>query len=339
MVEWSPHAAVHGGPDALGVARHDFSTNSNAAGPCPVALAAFRRADPSRYPDPSYAALRTALARFHRVEPARIVLAASASEFIFRLSSLVARAAPGGQVWLPEHCYGDYWRAAAVWGLPPAAIPSSARLLWACDPASPLGTPHEQLGTLVDGLAPQQICVLDLAYEPLRLHGSLALSARQRDRVWRLWTPNKALGCTGARAAYAIAPASGQDIALQLEQLAPSWILGTQGVALLHAWTTPAVQSWLLASLDTLRAWKARQLEVCALLGWKVRLGSVASFFCAQPPAHHLPEALQALRKHGIKLRDATSFGLPGQVRLAVLPPASQDALATAWTAPRKVTA
>lgn len=339
MVEWSSHAAEHGGPDALGVARHDFSTNSNSAGPAPDALAILRRADPRRYPDPSYAALRAALAEFHRVDSARIVLAASASEFIFRLSSLVARAAPGGQVWLPEHCYGDYRRAAAVWGLPSAAIPSSARLLWACDPASPRGTPDEHLGTMVDGLAPQQICVLDLAYEPLRLHGSLSLSARQRDRVWRLWTPNKALGCTGVRAAYAIAPASGQDIALQLEQLAPSWILGTQGVALLHAWTTPALQSWLSNSLDILRAWKARQLEVCALLGWKVRLGSVASFFCAQPPAHHLPQALQALRKHGIKLRDATSFGLPGQVRLAVLPPASQDALATAWTAPRKMRA
>ncbi len=339
MAEWKLDAAAHGGPDALGAARHDFSTNSNAAGPCPVALAVLRRADPRRYPDPSYAALRTALARFHRVEPALIVLAASASEFIFRLSSLVARATPGARVWLPEHCYGDYSRAAAVWGLQTCAIPSSARLLWACDPASPLGTPHEHLGALVNGLAPQQICVLDLAYEPLRLHGSLALGAGQRDRVWQLWTPNKALGCTGVRAAYAIAPAGAEDLASQLEQQAPSWVLGTQGVALLHAWTTPAVQSWLLASLDTLRAWKARQLEICALLGWRVRPGSVANFFCAQPPAHHLPQALQALRKHGIKLRDTTSFGLPGQVRLAVLPPAAQDAWATAWTAPRKMKA
>lgn len=141
------------------------------------------------------------------------------------------------------------------------------------------------------------------------------------------------------RAAYAIAPAGADDLASQLEQQAPSWVLGTQGVALLHAWTMPAVRSWLLSSLDTLRAWKARQLEMCSLLGWQVRPGSVANFFCAQPPAHHLPQALQVLRKHGIKLRDATSFGLPGQVRLAVLPPAAQDALAAAWTAPRRLSA
>ena len=47
------------------------------------------------------------------------------------------------------------------------------------------------------------------------------------------------------------------------------------------------------------------------------------------------PEAgqrlLAALRQHGIKLRDCTSFGLPGAVRLGVLQPASQDALQTAW--------
>ena len=34
-----------------------------------------------------------------------------------------------------------------------------------------------------------------------------------------------------------------------------------------------------------------------------------------------------ALRTQGIKLRDVTSFGLLGWVRLGVLPPAAQDAL------------
>jgi histidinol-phosphate aminotransferase len=42
-----------------------------------------------------------------------------------------------------------------------------------------------------------------------------------------------------------------------------------------------------------------------------------------------------ALREAGIQLRDARSFGLPGHVRLAVLPPASQAALAQAWQAAR----
>jgi histidinol-phosphate/aromatic aminotransferase/cobyric acid decarboxylase-like protein len=54
-------ARVHGGTDALGAPRFDFSTNSNACGPCPQALAAVQQADASRYPDASYVALRAAL--------------------------------------------------------------------------------------------------------------------------------------------------------------------------------------------------------------------------------------------------------------------------------------
>ncbi|MEA3395305.1 MAG: hypothetical protein U9R55_11830, partial [Pseudomonadota bacterium] len=44
-----------------------------------------------------------------------------------------------------------------------------------------------------------------------------------------------------------------------------------------------------------------------------------------------LTQALGALRTQGIKLRDATSFGLPGHVRLGVLAPQAQDALQQAW--------
>ncbi len=41
-----------------------------------------------------------------------------------------------------------------------------------------------------------------------------------------------------------------------------------------------------------------------------------------------MPQWLDALRtQHDIKLCDATSFGLPGWVRLAAREPAAQDAL------------
>jgi histidinol-phosphate aminotransferase len=326
------HWPVHGGPDALGVPRYDFSTNSNAVGPGPEALAAVQAADATRYPDPAYAALRKALAAWHDVAPARIVLAGSASEFIFRISAWVARRhAGGGRVWLPAHGYGDYARAAQAWGLALEAQPQSASLLWACDPASPLGMPHPGLAALVEGLTEGQMCVLDSAYEPLRLQGALSLSDAQRDRVWQLWTPNKALGLTGVRAAYAIAPHGAQTLVTQLAAVAPSWPVGAHGVALLHAWTLPTVQAWLAYSLATLREWKQRQIRCCEALGWQVT-PSVANFFCARPASDDLAADLQRLRAHGIKLRDTTSFGLPGQVRLGVLAPPAQDALMAAWT-------
>jgi histidinol-phosphate aminotransferase len=56
---------IHGGTDALGLPMFDFSTNSNACGPCPMTQEAVAQADASRYPDASYTALRGKLAMFH----------------------------------------------------------------------------------------------------------------------------------------------------------------------------------------------------------------------------------------------------------------------------------
>ena len=336
VVQPSIDTAVHGGPDAAGAARFDFSTNSNSVGACPQALAAVQQADASRYPDPHYTALRRQLADFHGVAASRVLLAASASEFIHRISAWVARG--GGQtVGLPTHHYGDCARAAQVWGLQPVASPQQAALLWACEPSSPLGQAQPALAAWVHALQPHQTLVLDCAYAPLRLSGQASLDAADLTRVWQLFTPNKALGLTGVRAAYGIAPLAalesgvdGQLSAVQaLAQLAPSWPVGAHGVALLQAWVQVDVQAWLAASLPTLRHWKARQLALLQAQGWENQ-ASEANYFCARPA---LPVGvdwavwLADLRAQGIKLRDAASFGLSGWVRLGVLAPPAQDAL------------
>jgi len=315
---------VHGGPGAQGAAPHDFSTNANACGPCPPALALVQAADAIRYPDPGYAALRGGLAAFHGVAPGRIVPAASGSEFIFRLTAWAWRQG-ARRVLLPRHGFGDYALAARAWGMEAAQAGSAAGLAWACEPSSPLGGPHQG----IEGLAANQgVVVLDRAYEPLRLDGSPALNQRQLDRVWQLWTPNKALGLSGVRGAYAIAPEGAQQAARELEELSASWPIGAHGVAMLQAWCEPEVRQWLAASLPTLRAWKARQKALCEHLGWAV-LPSQANFFVCELPAGST--AVQRLPEHGVQLRDCASFGLPGHVRLSVQPPASQDALQQAW--------
>lgn len=319
---------THGGPDSLGVPLYDFSTNSNACGPCPAALSAVEQAEASRYPDASYTGLRAQLAAWHEVSPQRVLLAASASEFIFRITAWVAQQG-GKAVWLPSHSYGDYAEAAQAWGLVPTPQWHRAQLLWCCDPSSPLGAAQADWGEVATS---GQVCVLDRAYEPLRLSGALALSDAQLQKVWQLWTPNKALGLTGVRAAYVIAPLGADDAVAALERLCPSWPLGAHGVALLQAWVQPAVQDWLAQSLVTLREWKALQLAMCESLGWTC-LPSEANFFCARPDVQGeaLARALGALRTQGIKLRDAASFGLPGHLRLRVLPPFAQEALRAAW--------
>ena len=354
----------HGGPDALGVPRFDFSTNSNACGPCPAALAALRQSDPSRYPDPEYTTLLVQLAAFHGVEAARIVLAGSASEFIYRITAWVAQAAQQGpkragrSVCVPQHAYGDYVQAAQAWGLRVMHDTAGAKLVWCCEPSSPLGQAHAPwpasttapvvldadalaalpvsgpadapadapAGAPADASAVAAPVVLDCAYAPLRLSGAPSLATAQWDRVWQLWSPNKALGLTGVRGAYAIAPLGAMDAARALDALAPSWPLGAHGVALLQAWVQPEAQSWLADSLHTLRRWKARQIDLLQALGWTC-LPSDSNFFCAQGDGGGWTAELGRLRTAGIKLRDAASFGLPGHARLSVQPPVAQDAL------------
>jgi len=354
----APTPWIHGGPDALGAPRFDFSTNTNPCGPCPQALAAVQAADVTLYPDPAYTALRQNLATFHGVAPERVLLAGSASEFIFRITAW-AHQQGLRTVHLPAHHYGDYARAAQAWGLqcvvlqPPEVVDTSTAqrtLVWACEPSSPLGQPHSKWPQWLLENSPMtargsDLLVLDCAYAALRLSGAASLTTAQLDLVWQLFTPNKALGLTGVRAAYVIAPspyptrARGQnypDIA-SVSLMAPSWPLGADGVAMLQAWVSPEVQAWLAACLPLLRQWKARQVDLLTRAGWQVA-PSEANYFCAQPPH---PVDLAALRQtHGIKLRDATSFGLPGWVRLGVLGPNAQDALAEALhhVAPRFTT-
>jgi histidinol-phosphate aminotransferase len=307
----------HGGPDARAAARWDFSTNANACGPCPLVLEALRQADATRYPDPQYGALREKLADWHGVEARRIVVAASASEFIVRITGVVARIT-AGVVRVPLHAYGDYAVAAHAHGLKVVHEATHAALAWHCDPSSPLGQaapPNSQ--------RTHTISVLDLAYAPLRLEGESHWQDAALDAVFQLHSPNKALGLTGIRGAYAIAPPDAAPWVSALEAAAPSWPLGAHAVAMLDAWPNQGTQRWLARSRDTLRAWKRTQVEMFTAMGCPPA-PSVANFFCARWP-DELP--LTALREEGIALRDCSSFGLPGWVRASVQPPAAQQVL------------
>ena len=274
-------------------------------------------------------------------------MGASASELIMRLTAAVLPDI--ASVWVPRHAYGDYRRGADAWGLMAeaweaedrrhvswafaAGLPSlrserGGRLVWVTWPASPQGDMPPALAGLSEALTPKDVVVLDMAYAPLRLDAHAHSGAPDGGKVLpealaacacRLFSPNKALGLTGVRGAYLVLPETPAlaDLSARLLRLAPSWPLGA-----------PGVQQWLDESRKTLQGWKATLEAGLLQRGWQL-MPSVASFCCARPPLPPatLPAWLAGLRSQGIKLRDATSFGLPGWVRLGVRAPASQQAL------------
>ena len=336
---------LHGGPDSSGPLRYDFSSNANSAGPSQIVLDLIKQTDLTHYPDPAYLALRQALAQMHGVSVARVLMAGSASEFIFRITSFIASQSDRhkknlkslnydvdqtASVWIPEHAYGDYEAAARSFDLRRVKLCQEASLLWLCDPSSPLGQSIKAIGEIVDRLEGMQIAVLDCAYEPLRLEGKLNINSEQLDRLWQMWTPNKALGMTGVRGAYVIAPRGGERLVEMLISMAPSWPIGADGVTMLKAWVREDVQNWLKNSLITLRQWKSQQLALCHQLGWHSH-ESVSNFFCATHRSFTTEQYLPVLRQFDIKLRDTASFGLANHVRMAVLPLDAQARLQEAW--------
>jgi signal transduction histidine kinase len=100
----------HGGTDALGVPRWDFSTNANACGPCPSALKAVQQADARHYPDPAYTALRESLAAVLGGEIAQ----PSEVRVDDRTLSLTARPLPAGGAILALYDLTPFRRLEAV---------------------------------------------------------------------------------------------------------------------------------------------------------------------------------------------------------------------------------
>jgi histidinol-phosphate aminotransferase len=333
----------HGGPDSGPAVAHDFSSNANPLAAPEAVLEAIGQADRHRYPDPHYQALRDDLAAVLNVAPRRLLPTAGSSEAIRRLT-LMASLQGVKQVWVPQPGYGDYAAAAQALGLTVHGYASGADLLdslaartkgpalaWLCEPCNPTGQslPAAFWLDLADLMA-QDLAIavaLDRAYEPLRLVGADPVPQALAAQCWQLCSPNKALGLTGVRAGYVVAPIDGDGDRGPdaLSALAPSWVLSAEGVAFLRAWHRPDTQAWLARSRLTLAQWMHTQQAGLHEWGWHGE-PSVVPFQLARPPqdASHL---LNELRAQGIKLRDARSFGLPGWVRLSAQPPAAQQAL------------
>jgi histidinol-phosphate aminotransferase len=323
MIDLTP---VHGGTDSLPEPRYDFSSNANALGPCPPVLAAVRAANVSRYPDPLYTRLRERLAAWHGTTADRIVVGAGASELILRLirhfDRTVLQLAP---------TFSEYARGAGIArrrlisaASPEAFLRAQARqrcLAFLCCPNNPTGEVWDP--ALIAAAARRGPLVVDLAYAPLCGSTRAAEIEAGAANAWRLYSPNKALGLTGVRGAYLIAPRAVR----RLIDEAPSWVIGRDAVAMLESSLEPPAREWLAAALPRLWRWRTDLAEGLRRLRLQVR-ESPATFLLVD--VGDGGTISKRLREAGIRGRDATSFGLGCWIRLSAQPaPARKALLAT----------
>jgi histidinol-phosphate/aromatic aminotransferase/cobyric acid decarboxylase-like protein len=301
----APLPGAHGGDGAalaaaLGVppaAVLDLSLSLNPAAPEVVELVA-EHADAVRsYPDPAPA--RQALADAMGIDPARLLITNGGSEAI----ALVAAEHPVGWVEAPD--FSLY-----------------ARSLAHLDASGPRwrSNPNNPTGQLADGAA--RAAVWDEAFYPL----ATGRWTRGDADAIVIGSLTKLFGCPGLRAGYVLAPDGALIHRLAARQ--PEWSVNGIACAVLPTLTREA----------DLRGWSARIAVDRARL---VALLEAAGLAPEPSDANYLfvPRAdglRERLARHAVLVRDTTSFGFPGGVRVAVPDARGLDRFASAlsgWTA------
>lgn len=270
----------------------DLSMSLNPVAPDPAPVVARHLAELGRYPDATAATV--SLAEAMGVDPARLVLTNGGAEAIALVATHLGRG------WVDEPDFSLYRLHLPV-----------------LDPHGPRfrSNPHSPSGLLAP--PEEQAAVWDEAFYPLAT-GAWTRGDAERGS-WVVGSLTKLLACPGLRLGYVLAPDEEGATAVRRRQ--PGWSVGGLACAALPE---------LLAIAD-LPAWAAR---IAALRADLVALLAGHGYEAAPSDANWVlvaaPELRALLAARAIAVRDCTSFGLPGTVRIAVPDAAGLTRLATA---------
>ncbi len=329
-----------------------FSASVNPYGPPPGILQAVRRAvteqNLARYPDPECQELRQALARHHGLDPDWVWVGNGSAALIWLLARALGagrRAAvlaptfseyangllAAGATLLPVSLPG--WRVTSAGHFAPgpehlapvqeALAQADPALVFLCNPNNPTGrllAPQEVRA--LHRAAPNALWILDEAFMPFVAHPWSAAEWLPQGGWAVLRSLTKDFGLSGLRLGYLLAP---PPLIQAIRAFQPPWTVNrlaqVAGLAGLQE------LAWRQASLARLRedgrAFQAA-LREHSFHPWPTD----ANFFLL--PVDDPAQARQALLGRRLLVRDATSFGLPGFLRLCVRRPAENQRLVRA---------
>jgi histidinol-phosphate aminotransferase len=313
-----------------------LASNECPLGPSPQAVEAYRReaAELHRYPDGGVAALRTALAAHHGLDPERIVCGNGSDELLSLLAQ--AYAGPGDEVLYSEHGFLMYPIAARAVDATPVAAPERhltadpealldrvterTRVLFLANPNNPTGSylGAETVAELRARLPERVLLVLDAAYAEYvgrNDYDAGQALVRSHDNVVMVRTFSKIYGLAGLRLGWAYCPPAVADVLNRVR--------GPFNV------TRPAQAAGVAALADAAHVAAARALND-RMLPWFVaetrKLGldprpSVGNFVLLRFPAstaRTAPRADEVLKSHGILTRRMEGYGLPDALRVTI---------------------
>ncbi len=339
---------VHGGvrPEemrALGVDPTqvlDLSVNLNPYGPPERVLAAIQRADLTRYPDPTGLSARRAWAEVLERSSDALMVGHGAADLFWAL--VRAFVVPGDRVVIAEPTFSELRIACASAGAQVERVFASetqgfrmdlselsqkargARLVYLCSPNNPTGS-CVSIAALSELAATQPSCLFVVDQSFLSMSDSAAeLTLPVPRNVIAVRSLTKDFCLPGLRLGLLLAE---PELVAQLEAARPTWATSAPALAAIEA--AAAELPWVAACYAKLRAERevlASQLRAHGLhplpsqtVYQLVEVGDAAAFRAR-------------LARLGVLVRDASSFGLPRHVRIAVRTPQDTARLAQALT-------
>lgn len=336
---------MHGGASDLELQAHglraedvlDLSANLHPDGPDPAVVEAARAAALGRYPHPEAHPLRDAIAAAHGLDPALVLPTPGATAALHLIARALLR--PGDRAAVVAPAFGEYAAAVRQAGAAVVEVPSGApgftldvvslprvALTFLCVPDNPTGRDltREEVVRAVE--ATEGTVVLDAAYEPFTDRAPFASDlARVNANVVAVHSMTKLHAIPGLRLGYIVAV---PPLIALLAPLQHAWSLDAPAVAAgVVAAGQHEARRERLASMRVTREWLRAYWE-----GQGLAVASGAANFLLVRTGTATP-VRQALLARRIVVRDASSFGLPDWIRIAIPPVAFRDEVAAAVVA------
>ncbi len=317
----------------------ELGSNENPLGPSPLALAAIQSALPEifRYPDPQGGALKAALARQHRVDPAQITLGNGSHELLMLIAQCFAGVSTSivfsefGFAVFPIATAAAGARAIRVPAMPrdhaamplghdletmASAIQADTRIVYIANPNNPTGTWFDDaaLEAFLKRVPTTTLVVVDEAYQEFVVDPKLSSALRLISNYPNLIvtrTFSKAYALAGLRVGYAI---SATQIAAVLERLRESF--NVNGLALAAAEAALADQQYVARAKSWNRDEREWLSEKLRKRGLRV-LPSQTNFVLIDF-ARDAALIERALFERGVIVRPMGGYGLPQFLRISV---------------------
>jgi histidinol-phosphate aminotransferase len=314
-----------------------LASNESCFAPHPTVVEAASRVlrGVNRYPDPSYAPLRRALADRYGIPPGRIALGTGSCDIL--LAAGEALLEPGAEVVYAWPAFSVYPHLGAASGARAIEVPLDSedrhdldamateitvatRLVMVCNPNNPTSTALglEEIDAFMRRV-PGHVCViLDEAYCEFALtlgdtYASLEL-LRKYPNLVLLRTFSKVYGLAGMRVGYALC--GSEDFRIAVDQVRQPFYLNTAAAA---------------AAVEALRHQDEVERRVTETIGGRLEIMDgvrALGLWVAESDANfiwlHLPEevaegdVVAGLKDRGVLVRAGASLGREGSLRVTV---------------------